>query len=139
MQCAAIKQSETVARAIGIHSIRCKLLILTLSGFIAGVAGVFFAHSRGVINATDFGVDPMLRLLVFVVVGGVGNIWGPVVGTIGLSVIFEFLRDLHFLETLVYGAVLIAVMRLFPAGVIGTFQWASAIGNRWQAAKHDAA
>jgi branched-chain amino acid transport system permease protein len=119
LQCAAIKQSESIARAVGIHTIRCKLLVLTLSGFLAGAAGVFFAHSRGVINSSDFGIDPMLKLLVYVVVGGVSNIWGPVVGTIGFSITSEFLRSFHFLETLMYGAVLIAVMRLFPEGITG--------------------
>jgi len=122
LQCAAIKQSESAARAVGIHTIRCKLLILTLSGFLAGVAGVFFAHSRGVINSSDFGIDPMLKLLVYVVAGGVSNIWGPVVGTIGFSIASEFLRSFHFLETLLYGAVLIAVMRLFPQGVTGALE-----------------
>jgi branched-chain amino acid transport system permease protein len=122
LQCAAIKQSEAVARAVGIRTIHCKLLVLALSGFLAGVAGVFFAHSRGVINSSDFGIDPMLKLLVFVVVGGVSNIWGPVVGTIGFSIVSEFLRSFHFLETLLYGATLIAVMRLFPEGITGAFE-----------------
>ncbi|HEY7244272.1 MAG TPA: branched-chain amino acid ABC transporter permease [Xanthobacteraceae bacterium] len=122
LQCAAIKQSEAVARAVGIHTIRCKLLVLTLSGFLAGAAGVFFAHSRGVINSSDFGIDPMLKLLVYVVVGGVSNVWGPVVGTIGFSIVSELLRGFHFLETLMYGAVLIAVMRLFPEGITGALE-----------------
>jgi branched-chain amino acid transport system permease protein len=119
LQCAAVKQSEALARSVGIHTIRCKLLVLSLSGFLAGVAGVFFAHSRGVINSSDFGIDPMLKLLVYVVVGGVSNFWGPVVGTIGFSILSEYLRSFHFLETLMYGAVLIAVMRLFPEGITG--------------------
>jgi branched-chain amino acid transport system permease protein len=72
-----------------------------------------------VINSSDFGIDPMLKLLVYVVVGGVSNFWGPVVGTIGFSILSEYLRSFHFLETLTYGAVLIAVMRLFPEGITG--------------------
>jgi branched-chain amino acid transport system permease protein len=117
MSCEATRQSEVLARSLGIRTTQCKLFVLALSGLLAGVAGVFFAHSRGVVNASDFGVEPMLWLLVFLVVGGVGSFWGPVFGTVALTILSEFLRELHSLETLVYGAALICVIRFFPKGI----------------------
>lgn len=120
--CAAIRQSESLARAVGIRTVDYKVVTLAMAGLVAGAAGAFYAHARGVVNATDFGIEPMLRLLVFVVVGGPTSVWGPIVGTLVLSLVSEVLRDLRRLETLVYGAVLIVTMRFFSEGLIGGVQ-----------------
>jgi ABC-type branched-subunit amino acid transport system permease subunit len=82
------------------------------------VAGVFFAHSHQVLHSSDFGLEPMVLLVVFTVIGGVQSAWGPVVGTLVLSVTSEFLRELHHYEILVYGAVLVVVMLVFPEGLV---------------------
>jgi branched-chain amino acid transport system permease protein len=72
----------------------------------------------------------MLRLIVFLVVGGIGSIWGPIIGTIGLSIVSEFLRDLGSLETLAYGAILICVILFFPNGLAGGLQQLSSALRR---------
>ena len=89
-----------------------------LGAFFAGVAGVFFAHSQQVLHSSDFGLEPMVLLVVFAVIGGAGSVWGPVVGTVVLAVASELLRELHHYEILVYGLVLMVVMLFFPEGLI---------------------
>jgi len=97
---------------------RYKLGAFVLGAFFAGVTGVFFAHSQRVLHSSDFGLEPMVLLVVFTVIGGAGSVWGPVVGTLVLAVASELLRELHHYEMLVYGLVLMVVMLVFPDGLV---------------------
>jgi branched-chain amino acid transport system permease protein len=114
----AIRQSELLADSLGIDVVRYKLGAFVLGSFFAGVAGVFFAHSQRVLHSSDFGLEPMVLLVVFAVIGGVHSVWGPVVGTLVLAVASELLRELHHYEILVYGALLMTVMLFFPEGLV---------------------
>ena len=114
----AIRQSDLLAETLGVSVARYKLGAFVLGGFFAGLCGVFFAHSHQVLHSSDFGLEPMVLLVVFTVVGGAHSVWGPVVGTLVLAVASEFLRELHHYEILVYGAVLMAVMLFFPEGLV---------------------
>lgn len=114
----AIRQRDLLAETLGVDVTRYKLGAFLLGSFFAGVAGVFFAHSHQVLHSSDFGLEPMVLLVVFTVIGGVQSAWGPVVGTLVLSVTSEFLRELHHYEILVYGAVLVVVMLVFPEGLV---------------------
>ena len=114
----AIRQADLVAETLGVNVFRYKLTTFVLGSFVAGLAGVFFAHFRQVLHSSDFGLEPMVLLVVFTVIGGAHSVWGPVVGTLVLAVASEFLRELHHYEILVYGVVLMAVMLFFPDGLV---------------------
>ena len=114
----AIRQRDLLAETLGVDVTRYKLGVFVLGSFFAGLAGVFFAHSHQVLHSSDFGLEPMVLLVVFTVIGGAQSVWGPVVGTLVLSITSEFLRELHHYEILVYGAVLMIVMLLLPEGLV---------------------
>jgi branched-chain amino acid transport system permease protein len=114
----AIRQRDLLAETLGVDVVRYKLGVFVLGSFFAGLAGVFYAHSHQVLHSSDFGLEPMVLLVVFTVIGGAQSVWGPVVGTLVLSVTSEFLRELHHYEILVYGAVLMVVMLVFPEGLV---------------------
>jgi branched-chain amino acid transport system permease protein len=114
----AIRQGDLLAETLGVNVARYKLGAFVLGSFFAGLAGVFFAHSHQVLHSSDFGLEPMVLLVVFTVIGGAHSVWGPVAGTLVLSVTSEFLRELHHYEILVYGTVLMVVMLLFPQGLV---------------------
>ncbi len=114
----AIRQRDLLAETLGVDVVRYKLGVFVLGSFFAGVAGVFFAHSHQVLHSSDFGLEPMVLLVVFTVIGGAQSVWGPIVGTVVLSIISEFLRELHHYEILVYGVVLMIVMLVVPAGLV---------------------
>ena len=114
----AIRQSDLLAETLGVRVFRCKLTAFALGSFMAGITGAFFAHSHQVLHSSDFGLEPMVLLVVFTVIGGAGSVWGPVVGTVVLTVVSELMREFHHYETLVYGAVLILIMLLMPEGLI---------------------
>ena len=114
----AIRQAGLVAETLGVNVFRYKLSAFVLGSFVAGLAGVFFAHFRQVLHSSDFGLEPMVLLVVFTVIGGTGSVWGPVIGTILMTIASELLRELHHYEILVFGTVLILTMLFAPEGLV---------------------
>jgi branched-chain amino acid transport system permease protein len=115
---AAIRQGDLLAETLGVNVTRYKLGAFVLGSFFAGLAGVFFAHSHRVLHSSDFGLEPMVLLVAFTVIGGAQSVWGPVIGTLALTFASEFLRELHHYEILVYGLVLMVVMLFLPDGLV---------------------
>jgi branched-chain amino acid transport system permease protein len=97
--------------------LRYKLTAFVLGSALAGIAGAFFAHSHHVLHSSDFGLEPMVLLVAFTVIGGVASVWGPVVGTVLLTVASELLREFQYYEMLVFGLVLILTMLFVPDGL----------------------
>jgi branched-chain amino acid transport system permease protein len=114
----AIRQGDLLAETLGVNVFRYKLTAYVVGSLAAGVAGAFFAHSHQVLHSSDFGLEPMVLLVVFTVIGGTGSVWGPVVGTVLLTIASELLRELHHYETLVFGIVLILTMLWAPDGLV---------------------
>ena len=114
----AVRQADLVVETLGVNVFRFKLTTFVVGSFVAGLAGAFFAHYRQVLHSSDFGLEPMVLLVVFTVIGGTGSVWGPVVGTIIMTMASELLRELHHYEILVLGAVLILTMLFAPQGLV---------------------
>jgi branched-chain amino acid transport system permease protein len=114
----AIRQGELLASTLGVRVFRYKLLAFVIGSALAGVAGSFFAHTHHVLHSSDFGLEPMVLLVAYAVIGGVGSVWGPVIGTVLLTFTSELLRELHAYEVLVYGLVLILTMLFVPDGLV---------------------
>src|SRR2546428_9077680 len=77
----AIRQADLLAETMGVNVFRYKLTTFVLGSFIAGLAGVFFAHFRQVLHSSDFALDPMVLLVVFTAIGGTGSVCRPLAGT----------------------------------------------------------
>ena len=114
----AVRQGDLLAGTLGVWVFRYRLTAFVLGSGVAGLAGAFFAHSHQVLHSSDFGLEPMVLLVVFTVIGGAGNVWGPVVGTVVLTVVSELMREFHHYEVLLYGAVLMLTMLLAPEGLV---------------------
>src|SRR5437660_11368555 len=111
----AIRQADLVVETLGVNVFRFKRTTFVLGSFVAGLAGVFFAHYRQVLHSSDFGLEPMVLLVVFTVIGGTGSVWGPVVGTILMTIASELLRALHHYDILLFAAVPTLPMLFAPA------------------------
>jgi len=114
----AIRQGELLSATLGVDVLRYELTAFVLGSAMAGIAGGFFAHSHRVLHSSDFGLEPMVQLVIFTVIGGVGSIWGPVIGTMLMTVASELMRELRHYETLVFGLVLILIMLFLPDGLV---------------------
>lgn len=110
----AIRDNRIAAESIGIHITKYKLLAFSVSAGLAGVAGVLYAHNLATLAATpkSFGYNMSIMILVFVVLGGIGNIRGSVISAVVLTLLPELLRGLNDYRMLIYAIVLIAMMLL---------------------------
>ena len=108
----AIRDNRIAAESIGINITKYKLMAFTLSASMAGVAGVLYSHNLSTLTALpkNFGYNMSIMILVFVVLGGIGNIGGSILAAIALTILPELLRGLNDYRMLMYAIVLIAMM-----------------------------
>ena len=106
----AIRDNEIAAQSIGLHITRYKLMAFVTSAALAGAAGALYGLNYYSLQATKFNFNTSILILVFVVLGGLGNIWGSLVAAAALTILPEALRGMDDLRMLIYSIVLILVM-----------------------------
>ncbi len=116
----AVRENEMAAGALGIDVFRKHLLSFSLSAFFAGIAGSLFAAKQGFISPDSFTFYESVLVLCMVVLGGLGNVAGALLGAALLIVVPEFLREFALYRMLVFGAVMIAFMIFRPHGILGS-------------------
>ncbi|HMB24962.1 MAG TPA: hypothetical protein VKP08_19090 [Anaerolineales bacterium] len=114
----AINLDETVARATGVNAFASKLLALALSAAIAGLAGALFASRNQFTGPDDHVMMVSINVLCLVIVGGIGNIPGIFLGAFALKGLPEILRETENYRLLIFGVLLIVMMRLRPEGFL---------------------
>jgi len=106
----AVRDNAIAAEAIGIKVTKFKTMAFVISGFFAGMAGVFYAHNVGILKPVNFDYNKSIEILVMVVLGGMGNIKGAVIAAVILTALPEVLRGAADFRMLLYAIVLIAMM-----------------------------
>ena len=108
----SIRDNTIAAESIGINITKYKLMAFTISAGLAGVAGVLYAHNLSSLMAQpkNFGYNMSITILLFVVLGGIGNIRGSVISAVVLTLLPELLRGLADYRMLIYAIVLIVLM-----------------------------
>jgi branched-chain amino acid transport system permease protein len=114
----AIREDETVARAMGINTLTSKLLAFGIGAAFAGLGGVLFASRSQFTGPDDFNLMVSINVLAVVIVGGMGSIPGVIAGAFVLKGLPEVLRELDAYRILSFGALLVAMMVLRPEGLI---------------------
>ncbi len=108
----AIRDNRIAAESIGINITKYKMMAFAISASLAGVAGVLYAHNLSTLTALpkNFGYNMSIMILVFVVLGGIGNIRGSIISAVVLTLLPELLRGLSDYRMLIYAVVLITMM-----------------------------
>jgi branched-chain amino acid transport system permease protein len=114
----AVREDEDVAQALGINLVQVKLSAYTMGAAFAGLAGGIFAGMVGSVFPQGFQLLISINVLAILVVGGIGSLPGVVIGAATLIGAPEVLRDLGEYRYLIYGLVIIAVVRLKPDGLL---------------------
>jgi branched-chain amino acid transport system permease protein len=130
----AIREDEIAARAMGINTTHMKLLAFAMGASFGGVAGGMFSAIQGFISPESFVLTESVMVLSMVVLGGMGNIWGVVLGAILLSFVPEILRytvepvqraifgrsiiDPEVIRMLLFGLAMVGMMLFRPAGMM---------------------
>ncbi len=108
----AIRDNRIAAESVGINITKYKLMAFSISAALAGAAGVLYAHNLSTLTALpkNFGYNMSIMILVFVVLGGIGNMRGSIIAAVILTLLPELLRGLADYRMLIYAVVLIIMM-----------------------------
>jgi branched-chain amino acid transport system permease protein len=113
-----IEEDEVVARSIGIPVAKYKVAAFAWGGFLAGVAGGFYAHLLTFISGNDFVIHLSVIALAYVVIGGGQTMWGPMLGAAIFTVLPETLRPIQDFRLELFGILMVLVMLFLPSGMI---------------------
>lgn len=116
---AAIAGSEQAAAALGIAVARYKLYAFVIAAAYGSVAGSLFAHFVGFISPEVFGTQMVVLSFTMLYLGGIGTVWGPLVGAIIVSLLPEMLRGLKELQDVAYCMILVSILIYAPRGLSG--------------------
>lgn len=131
----ASSENEERLTAIGISPFHYKLVAFTISGAVTAFAGVLWAISQEYVSPADLSWIRSADLVVIAVLGGLVRVWGPLVGALVFVLAEYFLSDITVYWQLVFGLGIIAVVVLFPGGMLSV--WATIRKINWGRA-HDA-
>ncbi len=119
----AIREDPIAASVVGINVKMYKLLAFVISALYAGLAGALFAHMPpGYIHHNNFTIIEMVTLLLMVVLGGIGNIWGGVIGAIVVTIIYDQTKDYYFYQPLIFGMTMVLFVVFMPRGIGGLIE-----------------
>ncbi|HVR89069.1 MAG TPA: branched-chain amino acid ABC transporter permease [Candidatus Limnocylindria bacterium] len=119
---AAIREDEIAAAGQGIAIRRYKLGAFVLGALIAGWAGGLAAHFNFAIQPDEFAFSRAVQILVFTVVGGIPNVFGPLLGALLLTALPEVLRPLQEYRDIFQGVILVLVIVYLPRGLVTVFE-----------------
>lgn len=117
----AARDNEPLATAIGLDVFQLRLLAFAVSGALAGAAGACYAHYLTFIDPGVFGFSFSEALLIMVILGGSGTLWGPVFGAVVFTLLPELLRVAPEVRSLLYGLLLFFIVLRMPRGLASWF------------------
>ena len=106
----ALRDNRIAAESVGISATKYKLMAFVTSAALAGMAGALYAMNYSTVTGAKFKFDTSILVLVFVVLGGIGNIRGSIIAATVLTILPELLREFSDYRMLIYAVVLIVVM-----------------------------
>ncbi len=122
----SIKEDETAAGLMGIDVGAHKMLAFVLGAAIAGLAGTLNAHLTFFIGPSEYGFDRAVDILTMAILGGIGNLTGPVIGAVILTLLPEMLRSFKDFRLVVNGFILVLIVLFLPKGI-----WDPARFQQW--------
>jgi branched-chain amino acid transport system permease protein len=120
----AVRDNEDAARAVGVDPFKVKLVATVLSAALMGAAGAFYVQVFQYIDpGIAYGPHTSVEALVGAIVGGMGTLWGPVLGALGLHILADLTRNLFGqlpgINMVIYGSVLVLIVMFLPRGIAG--------------------
>jgi branched-chain amino acid transport system permease protein len=126
----ATRENEALAQSIGIDILRMKQFVFTLSCVIAGFGGALLVHLVGFASPLSFTVNTSLELIVIIIVGGAGTLIGPVFGAFFLLILSQYLAAFTELRLMIYGLILMLVIKYLPGGIAGKIKLLFQLGKQ---------
>jgi branched-chain amino acid transport system permease protein len=119
----AMRDNEEVANTMGVETFRSKVYCFLLSGLVTGLAGgIYYIFLVFVQPQEAFSIGWSVKLIFIVIIGGIGTIEGPILGTFIFVFLSQWLAEYFSVSMILLGAIAIAVILLAPKGIMGTLQ-----------------
>jgi branched-chain amino acid transport system permease protein len=116
----ALREDSLAAAATGINVRKYKSLAFVISAVYAGCAGSLAAHmSPGFIHPDDYNITQMITVILMVVFGGLGHIWGGVIGAVLITIIYNWTRAYYQYELIIFGMIVVLTVIYMPRGIGG--------------------
>lgn len=115
----SIHGDEVAAQAMGVDISRFKIQAFVYSAVLASVAGSLYVHHMRFVSPSGFSLNKSILFLIMIMSGGIGSLWGALIGAVLFTLLPEFLRFFQSYDILVYGVVLMALMIFLPEGLTG--------------------
>ena len=116
----AVREDVTAAAAVGINVRKYKLLAFVISALYAGCAGSLIAHlAPGFLHPNSFTIVEMVTVLLMIVMGGIGHIWGGVIGAVIVTIVFDLTREWQQYQLIAFGMVVVLTVLYLPRGIGG--------------------
>lgn len=121
----ALKGGQVMAESMGVNTFRSKMVVFVISSIFASISGWLYAHNQSFINPTPFGLQMGIDYLFMALLGGVGSIWGAILGSGIFTMMRQWLQDYlpiflgddgHY-ETIVFGLLIVLLMQKAPSGL----------------------
>ena len=114
----AIRESEVAAEALAIDLTRYKTIAYAISALYAGVAGGLFAAMLGIVVPESYDLFQVIAQFAMVVVGGIGSVWGAVIGAVGLIWVQEALRAFKEFQEIAFGGMILLTVLFLRGGAM---------------------
>jgi branched-chain amino acid transport system permease protein len=118
----AISTNELAAQSVGINTYWIKIHVFALSALYAGIAGALYAHLIRYITPDDFSFVYSVLFLTMAIVGGLGHVFGGLIGAVVATLAAEELRALPQWQPILFGGVLIVIVMFMPYGLAGAIE-----------------
>ncbi len=121
----AVRDTETASNALGINARKYKVISFVLASVFGAIAGNMYGVTIGFISVEHFDFFVSVSFLVMIVIGGMGTIYGPILGAVFVTILPEILRDVEDYQMFIYGLSIILVMMFWKQGITGLFRSAA--------------
>jgi len=114
----AVREDEDVAAALGINALHVQLTAFAVGAGLAGFCGALYGHYMAFVAPDHFSILVSINMVLYVIFGGVNNMWGPVLGAVVMTLVPEFVRSLVEWRTAVFSLLILLVLLLRPEGLL---------------------
>lgn len=115
----AVRNNEVLAEAVGINTFSTKIISFVITNFFAGLAGGIYAALMGSISPSSASIIITFNMLVYLLLGGMATMAGPIIGAFAIPILMEYLQALQDYSMIIFGVLLIVVIIYFPRGLMG--------------------
>jgi branched-chain amino acid transport system permease protein len=119
----SLQQNEELASSIGVDVARLRIVAFAISSFLGGIGGAFFVAMQQSVYPATFQIQDSVYFMLYCFLGGLGYVFGPIVGTFVLFIGFEFLQGLNEFQPLIYSMLMIGLMLFLPNGILSLKIW----------------